>query len=158
MKTPWLPADYLHPETAAVSDGVHVRPIRAEDLGIDMPAVMDNQAILWAKYGEAWGWPPVGMSAEADLEDLARHAAEMERHESFNYAILPTDESALWGCIYIDPADAGDGHSVPAADVSWWVSAQAPAGLDDSIRAFVPAWLAREWPFATVRYPFGELS
>lgn len=50
------------------------------------------------------------------------------------------------------------GAGGPVADVSFWVTADAPAGLGDAVREFVPAWLARVWPFQTVRYPFGELG
>jgi len=104
------------------------------------------------------------MTAEQDRTDLARHADEMDRHESFNYAILPSDESSLWGCIYIDPGEGGAGlagvagDAAPTADVSWWVVPQAPPGLDASLLEFVPAWLARDWPFEDVRYPFGEVG
>ncbi|WP_062522780.1 GNAT family N-acetyltransferase [Demequina silvatica] len=158
MTASWLPADYAHPLREAVTADVHVRPISADDLDIDMPAVMGNQAMLWAKYGDEWGWPPADMSAEADRADLARHAREMETHESFNYAILPAGEDRLLGCIYIDPAEPGDDAlEQPAADVSWWVVADAPAGVAEAVHAFVPAWLDRDWPFATVRYPFGEI-
>jgi len=158
MSDAWLPPTFVHPLKVQVSPGVHVRPISADDLEIDMPAVMGNRQMLWDKYGDAWGWPPTDMTAEEDRTDLARHADEMVRHESFNYAILPSDESRLWVCIYIDPAESDAVLSEPAADVSWWVVAEAPAGLADALLAFVPAWLAREWPFETVRYPFGEVG
>ncbi|WP_084039591.1 GNAT family N-acetyltransferase [Demequina sp. NBRC 110053] len=160
MTASWLPADFEHPLHVSLGDGVHLRPISADDLEIDMPAVMGNQPALWAKYGEAWGWPPADMSAEADREDLDRHAREMVTHESFNYAILPASEEALYGCVYIDPAegDGADALAGPAADVSFWVTADAPAGLGARVTEFVPEWFAREWPFATVRYPFGEVG
>ncbi|MFV0634762.1 GNAT family N-acetyltransferase [Demequina sp.] len=154
----WLPGDFVHPLRVQVTEGVHLRPISADDLEIDMPAVMGNQPMLWAKYGAQWGWPPADMSAEADREDLARHADEMVTHESFNYAILPADEGALYGCIYIDPPEDAGGATAPTAEVSWWTVADAPAGLADVLHTFVPAWLAREWPFADVVYPFGEFD
>jgi hypothetical protein len=168
MPTPWLPPAFAHPLRVEIWPGVHIRPISPDDTDIDMTAVMGNQPMLWDKYGDAWGWPPTDMTAEEDREDLARHANEMDTHESFNYAILPSDESALWGCIYIDPADADApapdptqpdaDASHPAAEVSWWVVPQAPQGLAEELREFVPAWLAQGWPFATVQYPFGELD
>lgn len=160
MTTPWLPADFAHPLRVDVNGAVHLRPISEHDLAIDMPAVMGNQPMLWAKYGDAWGWPPQDFTAQEDREDLARHAREMVAHESFNYAILPQDERALYGCIYIDPpeGEGADALAGPVADVSFWVTADAPAGLADTVREFVPAWLAREWPFAAVRYPFGEVG
>ena len=36
---------------------------------------MGSRERLWAKYGEAWGWPAGGHVYEADREDLARHGA-----------------------------------------------------------------------------------
>lgn len=141
-----------------MAPGVHARPISPEDTEIDMVAVMGNQPMLWEKYAEDWGWPPVDMSAEADREDLARHADEMVRHESFNYAIMPGDESAIWGCIYIDPVDLDPDSSGAVAEVSWWVVPDAGAGVADAVARFVRAWLERDWPFAEVRYPFGEVG
>lgn len=158
MTAPWLPPTFAHPLRVEVTPGVHVRPISPDDVDIDMPAVMGNQRMLWDKYGTAWGWPPADMTAAEDRTDLARHAREMVTHESFNYAILPGDESALWGCIYIDPPEEGAGQSGRTAEVSWWVVAEAPAGVAAAVREFVPAWLAREWPFESVLYPFGEVG
>jgi len=158
MTSPWLPPDFVHPLRVEIAPNVHIRPISPDDTEIDMPAVMGNQQLLWDKYGEVWGWPPTDMTAEEDRKDLARHADEMVTHESFNYAILPSDESSLWGCIYIDPAEAEAGVDGPVAEVSWWVVPDAVPGVADAVAQFVPAWLAREWPFASVRYPFGELG
>jgi len=68
--------------------GHHFRPIHPDDTELDMIAVMGSQERLWGIYGDAWGWPPATMTAEQDREDLARHAQEMEDHESFNYALF----------------------------------------------------------------------
>ena len=38
--------------------GHHLRPIRADDVDLDMVAVMGSRERLWSIYGEAWGWPP----------------------------------------------------------------------------------------------------
>lgn len=152
MTGAWLPEDFVHPLHVDLADGVHLRPIRASDVDIDMVAVMGNQAMLWAQYGEAWGWPPATMSREADEEDLARHAAEMLTHESFNYAVLTAAEDRLLGCVYIDPLDPEDGAA--SAEVSWWTVADAPAGVAERLDDFVPQWLAAHWPFGRVSYPF----
>lgn len=61
----------------------------------------------------------------------------MNRHEPFNYAILPSDESSLWGYIYIDPAEPSAGLNEPDPDVSRWVVAQAPRGLAAVLLEFV---------------------
>jgi hypothetical protein len=158
MRSSWLPEDFEHPVFVPLVPGVHLRPISPDDTPIDMVAVMGNQALLWAKYGDAWGWPPADMTASEDREDLERHAREMVTHESFNYAIMPADEGAIFGCIYVDPPELGVGEGAPVAEVSWWVVAEAPAGLADAVAEFVPAWLQRDWPFGEVRYPFGEVG
>lgn len=150
MTVRWLPSGFVHPLHVDIAPEVHARPIRGEDVEIDMPAVMANRTMLWEMYGEAWGWPPAGMTAEQDREDLERHAQEIEAHESFNYAILTRDEDRLLGCIYLDPLPSDP--TGPVAEVSWWVVAD--AGLREAVDAFVPEWLARDWPFVRVETPF----
>ncbi|HEY7042219.1 MAG TPA: GNAT family N-acetyltransferase [Nocardioidaceae bacterium] len=153
--TTWLPADFVHPRWVDLPFGHHLRPIRESDVDLDMIAVMGSQARLWDIYGRAWGWPPATMTYEQDREDLARHAAEMETHESFNYALFDADETALLGCVYIDPPEK------PGADteISWWVvdecvDTDVEAGLD----AEVPRWIASSWPFERPRYVGRDLS
>jgi hypothetical protein len=72
----WLPEGFAHPERVDLATGHHLRPIREADVEIDYPAVMGSRERLWAKYGEAWRWPPATMSYEEDKDDLARHEAE----------------------------------------------------------------------------------
>jgi len=72
----------------------------------------------------------------------------MEAHESFNYALLDAAEERLFGCVYIDPTDE------PGADavVSWWVVDDAVGTeVERALDAFVPRWLAEEWPFRAPR-------
>ena len=134
----WLPDGFTHPERVDLSTGHHLRPIREADVEIDYPAVMGSRERLWAKYGEAWGWPPADMSYEADREDLARHEAEIAAHETFNYAVLDADESALLGCVYVDPPDE---TSPPGTDavVSWWLVDEAVGtDLESALDELVP--------------------
>jgi hypothetical protein len=148
----WLPEGFEHPERIELATGHHLRPIRASDVDIDYPAVMGSRETLWAKYGEPWGWPPATMTCEADRADLAHHEAEIATHETFNYAVLNEDETALLGCVYIDPPD----DRAPAgadAVVSWWVVDEHAGGaLDTTLREFVPRWLADTWRFTAVHY------
>jgi GNAT superfamily N-acetyltransferase len=148
----WLPAGFEHPLRVEWRDGVHLRPIAASDVDIDYPAVMGDRDELWARYGEAWGWPPETMTPQQDAEDLSRHADEMVTHESFNYAILPADESRLYGCLYLDPLP---GHPSPPleAEASWWLVRDAPAELHADLDAFAHRWLATAWPFTRVHTP-----
>lgn len=144
----WLPDDFEHPHHVEVIAGYHLRPIRATDVDIDFPAVMGSRDRLWARYGDIWGWPPATMTYEQDEVDLARHETEIATHQSFNYALLVDDESALVGCVYIDPPVV-DGYD---AEVSWWVvddlvGSDVAGALDD----LVPRWLAADWPLVRPR-------
>ena len=85
-------------------------------------------------------------------EDLERHAEEIERHETFNYAVLNSEETELLGCVYIDPPDA---RSAPGADAvsSWWVvDSEVGSDLEHALDDFVPRWLADRWGFRSVDY------
>jgi RimJ/RimL family protein N-acetyltransferase len=145
----WLPADFVHPSRVDVDVDHHLRPIRATDVDLDMVAVMGSQARLWSIFGPAWEWPPASMTREQDRADLARHEAEIEAHESFNYALFDTTETALLGCIYVDPPEKVGAD----AEISWWVvdelvGSAGEAALDE----LVPHWIATSWPFTKPRY------
>ena len=143
----WLRAGFEHPRRVELPTGHHLRPIREADVDIDYPAVMGSRQLLWAKYGEAWGWPSPAMSYQADKDDLARHEAEIAAHETFNYAILDAGETLLLGCVYIDPPDARSPAGTDAV-ASWWVvEQQRGAELERTIDDFVPMWLADVWGF-----------
>lgn len=145
----WLPADFVHPAWVVVSDGYHLRPIRAADVELDYPAVMGSRQRLWSIYGQAWGWPPASMTFQEDRADLARHEAETEAHRSFNYALLDDAETALLGCVYIDPPEKQGAD----AEISWWVTDdQAGTSLERALDTLVPRWIARAWPFQRPRY------
>jgi hypothetical protein len=148
----WLAADFVHPQRVDLPSGHHLRPIREADVDIDYPAVMSSRERLWWKYGEAWGWPPADMTFEADREDLARHEQEIAAHETFNYAVLDEGETALLGCVYVDPPDSGSPAGTDAV-VSWWVvDDQVGAELERALETFVPHWLVEAWGFRSVHY------
>lgn len=147
----WLPEDFVHPARLDLPTGHHLRPIRADDVDLDLPAVMGSQARLWSIYGEAWGWPPPTMTRAQDREDLAHHEREIEAHESFNYALFDADETELLGCVYIDPPER-EAPGVGAV-VSWWVvDAAVGSDLERALDEAVPAWLAADWPLERVRF------
>ena len=87
--------------------------------------------------------------------DLERHAAEMDTHESFNYALFDRDETELLGCVYIDPPEK------PGADgeISWWVvDAHVGGPLERALDETVPRWIAEVWPLTAPRYVGRDLS
>jgi hypothetical protein len=113
---------------------------------------MGSHERLWAKYGGMWGWPPADMTYEFDRKDLARHADEIAAHVSFNYAVLNSDETQLFGCVYIDPPDERVPNDADAV-VSWWVVDREAGGeLERALDRLVPHWLGERWPFSAVHY------
>jgi hypothetical protein len=102
----------------------------------------------------------VGLAAgqhdlRADREDLARHETEIAAHQSFNYALLDDAETALLGCVYIDPPE----KSGADAEISWWVvDERADTDLQDALDELVPHWIGAAWPFSRPRYIGRDLS
>jgi len=151
---PWLPRQWNHPLRVELRTGHHLRPIRADDVDLDYPAVMGSQARLYSIFGPPWGWPPADMTYEQDLADLVRHEEEIARHESFNYALFDAGETELLGCVYIDPPETAGAH----ADISWWVVDHlVDSEVDLALSETIPAWISAEWPFDAPRY-FGWRS
>jgi RimJ/RimL family protein N-acetyltransferase len=151
----WLPAEWEHPTRVELSTGHHLRPITAGDTELDMPAVMGSQERLWSIYGEAWGWPPATMTVAQDREDLQRHADEIERHESFNYALLDAVETELIGCVYIEPTDKPGAD----ADISWWVRDEyVGSEVEHALDELVPRWITEDWPLSEPRYVGRDIS
>jgi hypothetical protein len=148
----WLAEGFTPPDRVELRTGHHLRPIRESDVGIDYPAVMGSRERLWARYGQAWGWPPATMSFEDDQRDLVRHEREIAALETFNYAVLDEGETALLGCIYIDPPE-DDSPAGSDALVSWWVIDDAVGtDLERGLAEFVPGWLRSVWRFTSVHY------
>jgi hypothetical protein len=143
----FVPPGFETPQRLDLPTGHHLRPIRADDVDIDHPAVMGSRASLWARYGEAWGWPPETMTHAQDRDDLAHHEREIAAQEAFNYAVLDAAETELLGCVYIDPPYA---DPPPGADavVSWWlVDAMAGSDLERALADALPAWFRDVWGF-----------
>ena len=152
----WLPDDFTHPIRVELPTGEHLRPIRADDVDLDLPAVLGSQPRLWSIYGAAWGWPPATMTYEQDREDLAHHEAEIAAHESFNYALFDADETELLGCVYLDPP-----QKVGSADaeISWWVVDRlVGSDVQRELDALVPRWVAEDWPLRSPRFVGRDLS
>lgn len=151
----WLPDGFRTPDRVDLPTGHHLRPIRADDVDLDYPAVMGSRQRLWSVYGAAWGWPPETMTLEQDREDLAHHEAEIAAQQSFNYALFDADETVLLGCVYIDPPEK------PGADaeISWWVVDDlVGSDVERALDALVPRWVATDWPFTRPRYVGRDLT
>lgn len=157
--TPWLPPWFVHPTHLELASGHHLRPLRAVDLELDLPAVRGSRDSLWARFGPAWGWPPADLSAEDDLRDLERQEQETTDHVSFSYGVLGEAEEALVGCVYLDPPRGGRRSDGPDVDVSWWiVDPLRGSDLDAELPGSLQDWLAGDWPFARPRLVGIDLS
>jgi hypothetical protein len=142
----WLPSAFETPSRLDLPTGHHLRPIRERDVDIDFPAVMGSRERLWARYGDAWGWPPATMTYQQDQDDLARHEREILAQETFNFAVLDADETELLGCVYVDPPDAD--HPDVDAVVSWWVvDEHADGPLQLALDEALPDWFRDTWGF-----------
>jgi hypothetical protein len=51
--TAWIPTGWEHPTRVELSTGHHLRPIRARDVDLHLPAVMGSQGRLWSIFGPA---------------------------------------------------------------------------------------------------------
>jgi hypothetical protein len=151
----WLPAQFVHPVHVPLPGGYHLRPIAGADAELDYPAVMGSRQRLWSIYGQAWGWPPESMTFEQDRDDLIRHAVEIAAHVSFNYALFDEAETALLGCVYIDPPKKVDAD----AEISWWVvDDRVGSDLQHALDTLVPRWIAEAWPFQRPRHIGYDIS
>ena len=151
----WLAGDWQQPTRVELSTGHHLRPIRAADVHLHLPAVMGSQERLWSIYGQAWSWPPASMTAEQERAALARREAEIQRHESFSYALFDVGETELLGCVYVDrPEKAG-----ADAEISWWVVDWLVGGpVEAAFEELIPVWIARDWPLHRPRYVGRDLT
>lgn len=89
------------------------------------------------------------MTYAEDRIDLLRHEKEIAAHQSFNYALLNEEETAILGCVYIDPPErtGSDG------EISWWVVDDLGGGeVERALDALEPQWIAADWPFQQSRY------
>ncbi|MFF5484571.1 GNAT family N-acetyltransferase [Streptomyces virginiae] len=152
----WLPEDFVHPVLVPLpGSGHHLRPIREADTALDYPAVMGSRERLWTIFGPAWGWPAATMTYEADQADLLRHEKEIAAHQSFNYALFDAAETALLGCVYIDPPERAGADG----EISWWVVDElVDSEVEQALDELVPRWIADDWPFEQPRFLGREIS
>ncbi|WP_030961856.1 hypothetical protein [Streptomyces sp. NRRL S-378] len=164
----FVPAGFTVPRTL-VGDGFRLEPLGPEHNDRDLAAWTGSIAHIRATPGFVGrGWPPVeGMSAEANLADLARHAREFEERVAFAYSVLePADGDGdgasasagdgagnglddVIGCLYVHPAR----QAPDRIQVSSWVRADR-AHLDAPLRDAVLTWLHAAWPFDGTRIDY----
>lgn len=131
------------------ADGFRLVPLGPRHNGADHAAWSSSMDHIRATPGfEGRGWPQP-MSLDQNRADLERHAADFAARTGFTYTVLD-DAGTVIGCVYIyPPPDSGmDGTD---AEVRSWVST-AHAARDRDLYHAVRDWLAKAWPFRSVRY------
>ncbi|MGW2518870.1 hypothetical protein ACWC09_18025, partial [Streptomyces sp. NPDC001617] len=74
---------------------------------------------------------------------------EIAAHESFNYALLDPEETAIFGCVYIDPPE----RTGADAEISWWVVDElVDTETEHAVDTLVPHWITTDWPFRHPRH------
>ena len=92
----------------------------------------------------------MGLTLEQNLIDLGWHQKEFQTRRSFAYTVVNPEETLVLGCVYIEPT-VRTGYD---AEVHLWArQSHLESGLEEALFAAVQAWLAADWPFASVAFP-----
>jgi hypothetical protein len=142
---PFVPVDFDAP-VSLTNDQFRLEPLGPQHNEADHAAWMSSIEHIRATPGYPDGsWPPLeGMTLEANLADLERHADDFTRRAGFTFTVLdPTDD--VIGCVYLYPSESPDSD----VTVQTWVRADR-ADLDVPLADAVARWLATDWPWERV--------
>ncbi|WP_028650285.1 hypothetical protein [Nocardioides halotolerans] len=144
----FVPAGF-EPPTSLVTDRFRLEPLGPQHNEADHAAWMSSIEHIRSTpgYSESSTWPPrEGMTLEANLGDLRRHADDFERRAGFTFTVLdPEDADDVVGCVYLYPSRSDEAVVV----VHTWVRADR-AELDVPLADAVAAWLSTDWPWERV--------
>jgi hypothetical protein len=87
------------------------------------------------------------MTLDDNRADLEMHARHFAAGLGFTYTVRAVGDGDVIGCVYIYPSD----DASLDAQVRSWVRVTY-ADLDSVLAGLIADWLARDWPFTTVRY------
>jgi hypothetical protein len=137
----------FEPPRSLVTDRFRLESLGPQHNAADHAAWMSSIEHIRATPGFPDGtWPPLnGMSLEANLADLRRHAADFAAGAGFTFTVLDPADSEVIGCVYLYPTASAD-YDVT---VQSWVRADR-AELDAPLADAVDAWLASKWPWERV--------
>ncbi|MFE9565720.1 N-acetyltransferase [Streptomyces sp. NPDC006487] len=147
------PAEEFEVPVRLVGEGFRLEPLGPQHNEGDLAAWSGSIAHVRATPGFLGDWPPQeGMTPEANLADLVRHARDFAERRGFTYSVLEGErdgEGEVIGCLYIYPAKADPGR----VHVTSWVRADR-AALDKTVYETVARWLATVWPFDAERIAY----
>lgn len=142
----FVPAGFVAP-TSLVKDRFRLEPLGPQHNEADLAAWSSSIEHIRATPGYPDGsWPPLeGMSPEANLRDLRRHADDFAAAKGFTFTVLDPDDGDVIGCVYVYPSSSDDYE----VEVQSWVRAD-KAELDVPLADAVAAWLAEAWPWERI--------
>jgi hypothetical protein len=137
----------FEPPTSLVTDEFCLEPLGPQHNEADHAAWTSSIAHIRSTPGYPDGtWPPLdGMSLQANLTDLRRHADDFAARRGFTFTVLDPDDGDVIGCVYLYPTLAAD-HDVT---VQSWVRADR-AHLDEPLAEAVATWLETAWPWERI--------
>jgi hypothetical protein len=142
----FVPSDFEVPLGLETAEFV-LEPLGPEHNESDYDAWMSSLEHIRATPGFPWGTWPRAMSLDENRADLEMHSDDFRMRKGFTFTVLDPATRDVVGCVYIYPVRDSDDH----AQVRSWVR-ESRAELDVSLWNAVSAWLAADWPFASVRY------
>ena len=149
---PFVPADYVVPKTIETAE-FRLRMLTVHDVVKDYDAVMsslDHCKTIWP--GSKW---PEGLTLEQNLIDLGWHQKEFQLRRSFAYTVVSPSESAVLGCVYIEPTKRRDYDAVVFL---WARESELAGGLEDRLYHTVKDWIRADWPFTRVAFPGRDIT
>lgn len=144
----FVPDDFVVP-LELVTPQFRLEPLGPQHNAADHAAWTGSIEHIRATPGYPDGrWPPLdGMTLEANLADLRRHADDFARRRGFTYTVLDPGSGDVIGCVYIYPSRADE----QVTEVQSWVRADR-AELDVPLYTAVTAWLTADWPLGRLDY------
>jgi hypothetical protein len=142
----FVPVDF-DPPTALATEHFLLEPLGPQHNRADHAAWTSGIEHIRSTPGFAEGsWPPRGgMTLEANLGDLRRHADDFTRRVGFTFTVLDPGDRDVIGCVYLYPS-ASDEWDVTVLS---WVRADR-SDLDVPLADTVARWLASDWPWERV--------
>jgi hypothetical protein len=101
----FVPAGFV-PPTSLVTDEFRLGPLGPQHNESDHAAWMSSIEHIRSTPGYLDGRRPPGdgMTLEANLADLRRHAADFAGRTGFTFTVLDPDEDDVIGCVYLYPS------------------------------------------------------
>lgn len=138
-----VPEGFVAPLTLS-GEGFLLEPLGPQHNEADLAAWASSVEHIRSTPGYPDGdWPPMqGMTADENLEDLVRHAADFEAGMGFTFTVLDPADGDVIGCVYLYPSSDPE-HDV---EVQSWVRADR-AHLDRPLADALARWLRTDWPW-----------